>query len=334
MRIAINGMGRIGRAAFRIIPEHFELELIAVNDLVSLETLIYLLKYDTVYGRTVNEITAAEDRLMIDGRECLCFHENDPGNLPWQELDIDIVFECTGVFTSREGLEKHLAAGARRVLLSAPANDDDIPTVVHGVNIPVNDARIISCGSCTTNCITPVVEIMGRRLGLNKAIMSTVHAYTATQAIVDTAREKRRRGRAAAANLVPTGTGAAKATTKVLPELDGLFDGMAIRAPVPVGSVAEIVFLTKKRTSIKEVNTILHEEAKSDRYCNVLAVSDDALVSSDIIQDSHAAVVNLDLTQVVDGDLVKVVAWYDNEWGYTSQMVREALRLSLKKENL
>ena len=334
MRVAINGLGRIGRAAFKIIPENFGLELVAVNDLAPLDTLIYLLKYDTVYGRYAKDIAAEEGGLLVEGRKYAFFQESDPVKLPWQDLDVDMVFECTGAFIDREGLEKHLDAGAKRVLLSAPAKDADIPTVVHGVNIPDGDTEIISCGSCTTNCITPIVEIMGRRIGILKAIMSTVHAYTATQGIVDTCNKKLRRGRAGAANLVPTSTGAAVATTKVLPEYEGIFNGMAIRAPIPVGSVADIVFLTKKNITREEVNAILQEESETDRYCNVLAVSDEPLVSSDIIRDPHAAVVNLDLTQVVANDLVKVVAWYDNEWGYVNQMVREALRLSYKGNDL
>jgi len=334
MRIAINGMGRIGRAALKIILEHPELQLVAFNDLMPLDTLLYLLRYDTAYGRYEKRVEAVDDILKIDGNAYTYLQIKDPSELPWQEKDIDIVFECTGIFRARADMEKHLVAGAKRVFLSAPAKDDDIPTVVHGVNIPDKDAEIISCGSCTTNCITPIAEIIGRRLGVMKAIMSTVHAYTATQAMVDTSSRKLRRGRAGAANLVPTSTGAAIATTKVLPEYEGIFNGMAIRAPVPVGSVADIVFLTRVKTTREEINSILSEEADSDRYRNVLGVSDEPLVSSDIIQDPHAAVVNLDLTQVVADDLVKIVSWYDNEWGYASQMVREALRLSLKREYL
>jgi glyceraldehyde 3-phosphate dehydrogenase len=334
MRIAINGMGRIGRATLKIILEHAELELVALNDLMPPTSLKYLLSYDTAYGRYEKRVETKGDRLKIDGVEYPYLQKKDPTELPWREMDVDIVFECTGIFTDRPGMERHLAAGAKRVFLSAPAKDDDIPTVVHGVNIPDRDAELISCGSCTTNCITPIVEIMGRRIGICKAIMTTVHAYTATQAIVDTSSKKLRRGRAGAANLVPTSTGAAVATTQVLPEYEGIFNGMAIRAPVVVGSVADIVFLTKVKTTSEEINTILKEEAESDRYRKVLAVSDEPLVSSDIIQDPHAAVVNLDLTQVVADDLVKIVAWYDNEWGYASQMVREALRLSLKGEYL
>jgi glyceraldehyde 3-phosphate dehydrogenase len=330
IRVAINGMGRIGRATLKIILAHSELELVAVNDLMPLETLVYLLRYDTVYGRYEKKVEADGDRLQIDGRKYKYLQEKNPANLPWCDLDVDVIFECTGVFTNREGLERHLTAGAKRVFLSAPAKDDDIPTVVHGVNIIADHEGVISCGSCTTNCITPIVEILGRRIGILKAIMTTVHAYTASQALIDTGAKKLRRGRAAAANLVPTTTGAAIATTKVLPEYEGLFDGMAIRAPVPVGSVAEVVFLTKIKTTAGEVNRILQEEAETDRYQHVIAVSSDPLVSADVIQDSHATVINLDLTQVVAGDLVKVVGLYDNEWGYANQMVREAQRLSLK----
>jgi glyceraldehyde 3-phosphate dehydrogenase len=330
IRVAINGIGRIGRATLKIILEHNELELVGINDLMPLESLLYLLRYDTVYGRYEKQVTAADNRLAIDGREFSYLQHKVPAKLPWCDLDVDVVFECTGMFTNREGLEQHLSAGAKRVFLSAPAKDDDIPTVVHGVNISDKDAEIISCGSCTTNCITPIVEILGRRIGIVKAIMTTVHAYTASQSIVDTSSKKARRGRAAAANLVPTTTGAAVAATKVLPEYEGMFNGMAIRAPVPVGSVADIVFLTRLQTTVEEVNRMLQEEAATERYRNVVAVSDEPLVSSDIIGDSHAAVVDLDMTQVVAGDLVKVVSWYDNEWGYANQMVREALRLSLK----
>ncbi len=329
IRVAINGMGRIGRATLKIILGQSGLELVAVNDLMPLENLIYLLRYDTVYGRYHEQVAADSSSLSIGGRELRYLQHKNPAELPWCELDIDVIFECTGMFTNREGLERHQAAGAKRVFLSAPAKDDDIPTVVHGVNISDRDEEIISCGSCTTNCITPIVEILGRRIGIAKAIMTTVHAYTASQSLIDTSSKKMRRGRAAAANLVPTTTGAAIAATRVLPECEGLFNGMAIRAPVPAGSVADIVFLTKMETTVQEVNRILREEAESDRYRNVVAVSYDPLVSSDIIQDTHATVVDLEMTQVVAGDLVKVVGWYDNEWGYASQMVREALRMSL-----
>jgi len=326
--IAINGLGRIGRAAFKIILETPELELRAVNDLNAADDLAYLLNYDSVYGRYHKKVAPAPDGLTVDGKTYPVFREKDPARLPWRKLEIDIVLECTGVFNQQADLERHLAAGAKTVILSAPAKSPEIATVVHGANSTHEPTTgIISCASCTTNCITPVVEVMGRRIGVQKAIMTTVHAYTATQAIVDRPNKRRRRGRAAAVNLIPASTGAAIATTKALPQYAGKFDGIAVRVPVVIGSLADIVFLTSRRTTAEEVNTILTEEANSERYRGVLGVTDEPLVSSDIIQDPRASVVDLELTQVVDGNLVKVMSWYDNEWGYTSQMIREAVRI-------
>lgn len=326
--IAINGLGRIGRAAFKIILETHELELRAVNDLNAADDLAYLLNYDSVYGRYHKKVAPAPDGLTVDGKTYPVFREKDPARLPWRKLEIDIVLECTGVFNQQADLQRHLAAGAKTVILSAPAKSPEIATVVHGANSTHEPTTgIISCASCTTNCITPVVEVMGRRIGVQKAIMTTVHAYTATQAIVDRPNKRRRRGRAAAVNLIPASTGAAIATTKALPQYAGKFDGIAVRVPVAIGSLADIVFLTSRRTTAEEVNTILTEEANSERYRGVLGVTDEPLVSSDIIQDPRASVVDLELTQVVDGNLVKVMSWYDNEWGYTSQMIREAVRI-------
>ena len=326
--IAINGLGRIGRAAFKIILETPELELRAVNDLNAADDLAYLLNYDSVYGRYHKKVAPAPDGLTVDGKTYPVFREKDPARLPWRKLEIDIVLECTGVFNQQADLQRHLAAGAKTVILSAPAKSPEIATVVHGANSTHEPTTgIISCASCTTNCITPVVEVMGRRIGVQKAIMTTVHAYTATQAIVDRPNKRRRRGRAAGVNLIPASTGAAIATTKALPQYAGKFDGIAVRVPVAIGSLADIVFLTSRRTTAEEVNTILTEEANSERYRGVLGVTDEPLVSSDIIQDPRASVVDLELTQVVDGNLVKVMSWYDNEWGYTSQMIREAVRI-------
>jgi len=326
--IAINGLGRIGRAAFKIILETPELELRAVNDLNAADDLAYLLNYDSVYGRYHKKVAPAPDGLTVDGKTYPVFKEKDPARLPWRKLEIDIVLECTGVFNQQADLQRHLAAGAKTVILSAPAKSPEIATVVHGANSTHEPTTgIISCASCTTNCITPVVEVMGRRIGVQKAIMTTVHAYTATQAIVDRPNKRRRRGRAAGVNLIPASTGAAIATTKALPQYAGKFDGIAVRVPVAIGSLADIVFLTSRRTTAEEVNTILTEEANSERYRGVLGVTDEPLVSSDIIQDPRASVVDLELTQVVDGNLVKVMSWYDNEWGYTSQMIREAVRI-------
>jgi len=315
LRVGINGFGRIGRAAFKIIFETPALEVVGINDLISNENLAYLLKYDTVYGRYPHSVNYTDDTLQIGSQSFPVTHLKDPAELPWEELQVDVVLECTGVFTKRADLEKHLQAGAKRVMLSAPTKSEEILTVVHGSSQNDSDDRIISCASCTTNCITPVIEIIGRRIGLKKATLTTLHAYTSTQSIVDGPNKKMRRGRAAAANFVPTSTGAAIATTKALPQYEGKFDGVAIRAPIPVGSIADIVILTKRATSAAEVNNIFREEAESDRYRGVLGVTDEPLVSSDIVQDSRASIIDLEMTQVVDGDLLKVMSWYDNEWG-------------------
>ena len=327
--IAINGLGRIGRAAFKIILETPELQLRAVNDLHGTEDLAYLLNYDTVYGRYHKKISAVPNGLSVEEKTYPVFGEHDPARLPWEKLAIDIVLECTGAFNQLPDLQRHLAAGAKTVILSAPAKSPEIATMVHRVNTANGPTTgVISCASCTTNCITPVVEIMGRRIGVEKAIMTTIHAYTATQALVDRPNKKRRRGRAAAANLIPSSTGAAVATTKALPQYAGKFDGVAVRVPLPIGSLADLVFLTSRPTTVEEINTIFTEEADSDRYRGVLSVTDEPFVSSDIIQDPRASIVDLDLTQVVDGNLVKVMSWYDNEWGYTSQMIKEAVRIA------
>lgn len=326
-RVAINGLGRIGRAVFKLLIDEPELELVAINDLVPPANLAYLLKYDTVYGKYEKQVESDENSLTVAGKQYKVFSEKDPEQLPWGSLGIDVVFECTGIFTKREELEKHINAGAKHVILSAPAKSKDIDTVVHGVNQPPQPAQIFSCASCTTNCITPVVEIMGRRIGVKKAIMTTVHAYTSTQKLVDAPSKNFRRGRAAAANLVPTSTGAAIATTKVLPQYEGKFDGVAVRAPIPVGSISDIIFVTERATTVEEINNIFHQEAQSDRYKGILDVSQEEIVSADIVGDSHASIVDLTMTQVVDGDLVKVMSWYDNEWGYANQMVREVVRL-------
>ncbi len=261
-------------------------------------------------------------------KEYPVYNIKDPAQLPWDDLGVDIAIESTGVFTNKEGLEKHIQAGAKYVLLSAPVKGEGIGTVVHGVHQAGEPDRIVSCASCTTNAITPPMEIMNRRIGVKKAMMTTVHAYTSSQELVDSPSKKFRRGRAAAANFVPTSTGAAIATTKALPELKDRFDGVAIRGPVPVGSIADIVFVAGRETSVEEVNQIFRDEAQSERYTGILGVSDDPLVSSDIIQDSRAAIIDLEMTQVVDGDLVKIMSWYDNEWGYSNQLVREAARVA------
>jgi glyceraldehyde 3-phosphate dehydrogenase len=322
--VAINGLGRIGRAALKILLDTDGLDVAAVNDIADADNLAYLLKYDTVYGRYHRQVSADGDALVIDGQRIPAFAERDPAALPWRELGVDLVLECTGVFTGGEDLTKHIHAGASYVILSAPTKSHTVPTVVHGVNRPDGEPQIISCASCTTNCITPVIEILNRRIGVERALMTTVHAYTGGQHLVDGPNKRFRRGRAGAANLVPTSTGAAHATTRAVPALVGKFDGVAVRAPVPVGSIADIVFVAARPTTAGDVNGVLKQEAGSGRYQGILGVSEDPLVSADIIGDSRAAVVDLGLTQVVDATLVKVMAWYDNEWGFTHQMIREA----------
>ena len=326
--VAINGLGRIGRATLKIVMETPDLHLVAANDIGPADRVEYLLKYDTVYGRYEKPVAATDDgHLKIGDHRVRLLREKDPARLPWKSMKVDVVFECTGAFTRREDLDAHIRAGAAYVILSAPAKSDGVETVVHGVNTPQGNTAIISCASCTTNCITPVMEILGRRIGVKKAIMTTVHAYTASQAIVDTAHSRPRRGRAGGANLVPTSTGAAAATARALPEYRGRFGGVAVRAPVSVGSLADIVCLTSRPTTVDEVNRLFVEEAESERYRGILGVTADPVVSSDIIRDPRASVVDLGMTQVVDGDLLKIMSWYDNEWGYSNQLVREALRI-------
>lgn len=328
-KVAINGLGRIGRATLRLVLETAGLDLVAVNDIGALENMAYLLRYDTVYGRYGKSVEAGDGELIVGGKSIAYLGERDPGRLPWGELGVELVFECTGRFTGQEDARKHIEAGARWVIISAPTPSEGVPTVVHGVNRPEGGTSIISCASCTTNSITPVVEIMNRRFGVDKALLTTVHAYTATQAIVDSPGGKKdfRRGRAAAANFVPASTGAARATARALPELEGRFDGVAIRGPVPVGSISDLVFVLEREATAEEINAALREEAATERYRDILGVTEEPLVSGDIIGDPRAAVVQLDMTRVVGGNLVKIMCWYDNEWGFANQMVREALRL-------
>ena len=263
VKVAINGLGRIGRAALKLILDTPELELVAVNDIGSLENMAYLIKYDTVYGRYEKDVEAADGALVVDGERIRYLSERDPARLPWSDLGVELVFECTGLFTKQEDASKHIEAGATWVILSGPTSSADVPTVVHGVNRPSGGTSILSCASCTTNNITPVVEVLHRHFGVEKALLTTIHAYTATQAIVDGPGGTKdfRRGRAAAANFVPASTGAAIATTKALPEVQGRFDGVAVRGPVAVGSISDLVFLLGRETTAEEINAALREEA-------------------------------------------------------------------------
>ena len=324
--IAINGFGRIGRAALKIIMDAEDLTVVGINDLMSIENAAILLKYDSIYGRYNKAVTHEGDFLIVDGKKIRYTSEKDPALLPWGALDVDIAIESTGLFTGIDDANKHIAAGARFVVISGPSKD--APTIVHGVNTQDGDAKIISCASCTTNNISPINEILGRRSGIKKAILNTTHAYTASQTLVDSPSKKEpRMGRTAGINLAPAATGAAIATTKVLPQYKGKFDGVAVRVPVPVGSISDITFVTERGTSAQEINAILTEEAATERYEKVVDVTNEPIVSTDIIKSTFAATVDLEMTRVVDGDLVKVMVWYDNEWGFTNQMVRQIRQL-------
>ncbi len=322
-KIAINGFGRIGRAAFKLALQKNDLEVVALNDLNDNATLAHLLKYDTVYGRFEGEVGSTEDDIIIDGKNYPCFAEKDPEQLPWKKLGVDIVIESTGIFTTKEKASMHITAGAKHVVISAPAKGGNVETVVMGVNDDILSGQaVISNASCTTNCIAPVVKILHSAFGIKKATMTTIHSYTADQNLIDGAHKDLRRARAAAQNMVPTSTGAAIATTETIPELKGLFDGMAIRVPTPVVSLSDITMLMAKNVTEDEVNKILTEASKEDRFQEVLEVTNDPIVSSDLIGNPHASIVDLSLTKVVDGDLLKVVSWYDNEWGYSNALVK------------
>ncbi len=327
-RIAINGFGRIGRAALKVIMDEPDMQVVAVNDLMTIENAKYLLKYDSVYGVYNKEVSVDGNHLIIGDQKVIYLNQRDPEQLPWKENNIDIVIESTGFFTNREDAEKHIKAGATNVVISGPTKSVDTPTVVHGVNTEDGKTSIFSCASCTTNNISPVVEILGRTIGIKKAILNTIHAYTASQTLVDAPSKKNpRMGRAGAVNLTPTTTGAAIATTKALPQYQGKFDGVAVRTPVPVGSISDVTFIAERATTPEEINEILQKESETDRYAEVLDVTYEPIVSSDIQQSPYAAIVDASMTRVVDGDLVKLMIWYDNEWGFTNQMIRQIKEL-------
>jgi len=331
MKVAINGFGRIGRLVFRIMNDNPNFEVVAVNDLTDAHQLAYLLKYDTAHRNyRINEITSEGEYLVVNGKKIRVFSETDPENLPWGELDIDEVFECTGHFTSKEGAEKHIKAGAKKVIISAPAKGD-LKTIVYNVNqnTLTSEDNIISAASCTTNCLAPVLDVLEKNIGIEKGYMTTVHSYTNDQATLDIAHKKgaeSRRGRACAANIVPTSTGAATAIGKVIPSLDGRFSGSALRVPTITGSMIDLTLELKKNITIDEINELF-----TNNQNETIKVTNDPIVSSDIIGSYLGALVDLELTDVLEVDgkqLVKVVAWYDNEMGYSAQMVRTALYLS------
>lgn len=331
MKIAINGFGRIGRTAARIIISKYasSADLVAINDLTDPETLAHLFNYDSNYRSFSPPAKYDGDEIVVGDVRARVFAEKDPAKLPWDELGVDVVLECTGKFTDGKTAQAHIQAGARQVIISAPA--DNAPTHVLGVNDDsAHASEVINNASCTTNCIAPVAAVMHSRFGVSKAMMTTIHSYTADQNLQDGPHKDLRRARGAAQNIVPTTTGAAKATTQVVPELKGLFDGLAIRVPTPVVSLSDFTFLLKKKVTVEEVNHVLSESAKSARYKGILEVTSEPVVSTDLIGNSASAIVDLALTQVVDGDMVKVVAWYDNEYGYSCRLVEMALKVGGK----
>ncbi len=328
IRVAINGFGRIGRAFARRSAGR-GIEIVAVNDLGSLENLAYLLKHDTVYGKAPFEVEAKDGSLFIDGKEVKFLSEKEPANLPWKELAIDVVVESTGFFTHYEDAQKHVQAGAKRVVITAPAKGDEAlgATILMGLNEDRFAAHTVtSNASCTTNSASPIIAILDEAIGIEKAVLSTTHAYTASQSIVDGPSKKdMREGRAGAANITPTSTGAAIAVTQAYPALAGKFDGISLRVPVPAGSIADVTFIAKRPTTRDEVNEILRGAAAAPRWEGIFTVTEEELVSSDIVGAPHASIADLGMTRVVDGNLVKVLSWYDNEMGYTEALVRHVL---------
>lgn len=330
-RIAINGFGRIGRTVLKmcLLPPYNDiLEVVAVNDLGDVHNLAYLVKYDSVYGTIPEEVSVIEKEgkpyIKIADQEIVVCSEKDPNNLPWASLAIDVVIESTGFFTSTEKSQAHINAGAKRVVISAPTKDETVMVTPSLNEEALKDVVISSNASCTTNATNPVAAVIHEALGIEKAMLSTVHAYTATQSLVDGMADIKdmRRGRAGAQNIVPSTTGAAKAVSQVIPDLTNKFDGVAVRVPVIAGSLIDLTMLVSRDTSVEEVNQILMNAAESNKWNGILGVTNDQLVSTDILKSSYGSLVSLDLTQVVDGDLIKVMAWYDNEWSYTAMLMR------------
>ncbi|MBM3272081.1 aldehyde dehydrogenase [Candidatus Kaiserbacteria bacterium] len=333
-RIAINGFGRIGRGFFRSSFGRGDMEVVAINDLTSPANLAYLLKYDSVYGRAPFSVSSTEHALVVDGREIPVLAQKDPAVLPWRDMTIDIVIESTGFFTEADKARAHITAGAKHVVISAPAKGEGATTILVGANEEkFGTCDISSNASCTTNAASPIIGILDEAIGIERAILSTTHGYTASQALVDAPNGKdMKEGRAAALNIVPTSTGAAKATALAYPQLAGKFDGISLRVPVPAGSIVDVTFVAKRPTSAEEVNTALRAAAQSDRWKNVFSATDEELVSSDVLDTSFGSIADLGMTRVVDGTLVKVLAWYDNEMGYVHTLVEHAAKVAAKQQ--
>ena len=333
IKVGINGFGRIGRAFLKVSWDHPEIEVVAVNDLGNVANMAYLLKYDTVYHKWNHEVTSLGQEIVIDGKKIKVLAEKDPANLPWKDLGVDVVVESTGFFTTYDKANAHIKAGAKKVVISAPAKKGEDESIKgETILMAVNEDKFGVCdvtsnGSCTTNAASPLIGILNETIGVEKALLSTTHAYTGTQAIVDGPSKKDlREGRAAAQNIVPSSTGAAVTVGKVYKELQGLFDGISIRVPVPAGSIVDITFISKKQTTTEEVNTILKKAASDPRWQKVFTVTEEALVSSDILGAPQACIADLAMTRVVGGNLVKVLGWYDNEMGYTHTLVDHVIK--------
>lgn len=326
IKLAINGFGRIGRNAFKIAFERRDVKIVAINDLTDTKTLAHLLKHDSSYGTYDRDVKFDEENLIVDGEKIRVFSEKEPKNLPWGEYQVDVVIESTGFFTDPKKAADHLEAGARKVVISAPAKGEGAKTIVIGVNedTVTEDDKILSNASCTTNCIAPVMKVLEDNFGIEKALMTTVHSYTASQRILDAPAKDLREARAAAENIVPTSTGASKAAALTIPALKGKFDGLSIRVPTPVVSLSDITAVLKRDTTIEELQEIFKKAAKEPFYEGILGVSEEPLVSIDYRGNSHSSIVDLPLLNVVGGNLVKIVAWYDNEWGYSNRLVELA----------
>ncbi len=333
MNIAINGFGRIGRAVFKALLERPGARIVAINDLTDTKTLAHLLKYDSCYGVYERPVRATKDAIVVDGKSYPVLAEKDPSALPWKKLKVDVVIESTGRFTDPMEAQKHVKAGARKVILSAPAKGKGSKTFVLGVNEQklTRKDTVVSMASCTTNCLAPVTDIIRRTFGIEKAIMTTIHSYTADQNLVDGPHKDLRRARAAALSMIPTTTGAAIAATEAIPELKGKFDGLSVRVPTPVVSLCDCVYVLKKKTTIEKVNAALTKASKDSRYRGIVAVTTDPIVSSDIIGHPASAIVDLPLTSVVGGNLLKIISWYDNEWGYSNRLADLCMFYKKKK---
>lgn len=335
IRVAINGFGRIGRAFLKVAWEKPEIEIVAVNDLGSLESLAYLLKYDTVYRKWNHEVKTQEGNIVIDGKMVHFISERDTTKLPWKDLAVDVVVESTGLFTSYEKAKFHLDCGAKKVVISAPAKSDNGGVMGETILLGVNEEKFGTCditsnASCTTNAASPLIGILNEAFGIEKAILNTVHGYTASQALVDGPSKKDlREGRAAAQNIVPSSTGAAIAVTKAYPALEGLFDGISIRVPVPAGSIVDVTFISKKQTTAEEINAVLKLAAQSAHWNTIFSTTEEPLVSTDILGSSYASIADLAMTRVVGGNLVKVMGWYDNEMGYTHTLVEHVIKTGM-----